>query len=89
MSGPLLLPRWDELAAAQPGLVGTMRRYLTQLECVLRPGSVRNADQALRAFAAFLTEGHPEVTTIAAVGRRHIEQYKPWLAARPGRRCPG
>ena len=88
MSGPLLLPRWDELAAAQPGLVGTMRRYLTQLECVLRPGSVRNADQALRAFAAFLTEGHPEVTTIAAVGRRHIEQYKPWLAARPGQKVP-
>ena len=83
MSGPLLLPTWDELAA-RPAIVATMRRYLTQIGCVLRPGSVTGVDQALRAFAGFLAEAAPEVTSIQQVSRRHIEDYKPWLAKRPG-----
>ena len=83
MSGPLLLPTWDELGL-RPQVVATMRRYLEQIGCVLRPGSVNNADQALRAFAAFLVEAAPEVTTTTQVTRRHIEDYKPWLAKRPG-----
>jgi hypothetical protein len=33
-----------------------MRRYLEQVACVLRPGSVGGADLALRSFAAFLAE---------------------------------
>ncbi|MGH3460846.1 MAG: hypothetical protein ACRDP9_05165 [Kribbellaceae bacterium] len=61
-----------------------MRRYLEQIGCVLRPGSVVNTDQALRAFAAFLVETAPEVTSTEQVTRRHIEDYKPWLAKRPG-----
>ena len=61
-----------------------MRRYLEQIGCVLRPGSVSGADLALRSFAAFLVETTPEVTSIAHVTRRHVEDYKPWLAKRPG-----
>ena len=83
MSGPLLLPTWDELSA-RPQVVATMRRYLEQIGCVLRPGSVNNTDLALRSFAAFLVEVAPDVTSIAQVTRRHVEDYKPWLAARPG-----
>lgn len=83
MSGPLLLPTWDELSE-RPAIVATMRRYLAQIACVLRPGSVSNTDQALRAFAAFLAEVAPDVTSIRQVNRRHIEDYKPWLAQRPG-----
>jgi len=83
VSGPLLLPTWEELNA-HPEFVATMRRYLAQIACVLRPGSVNNTDQALRAFAAFLAEADPEVTSIRQVTRRHIEDYKPWLAKRPG-----
>lgn len=83
MSGPLLLPTWEELSG-RPELVATMRRYLEQIACVLRPGSVNNADQALRAFAGFLAEAAPEVTSTTQVTRRHIEDYKPWLAKRPG-----
>ena len=83
MSGPLLLPTWAELSV-RPQIVDTMRRYLDQIACVLRPGSVSNTDQALRAFAGFLVETAPEVTTTAQVTRRHIEDYKPWLAKRPG-----
>ena len=78
------LATWDELAA-RADLVDTMRRYLEQVACVLRPGSVVNTDQALRSFAAFLLECAPEVTSTRQVTRRHIEDYKPWLAKRPGR----
>ncbi|MGH3814382.1 MAG: tyrosine-type recombinase/integrase, partial [Pseudonocardiaceae bacterium] len=79
------LPTWDELAAARPAMVATMRRYLRQLACSLRPGSVSGADLALRSFAEFLIAAAPEVQTMAGVERGHIEDYKPWLARRPGR----
>jgi site-specific recombinase XerD len=83
VSGPLLLPTWEQLGV-RPQVVATMRRYLEQIGCVLRPGSVAGADLALRSFAAYLVEAAPEVTSIAQVTRRHVEDYKPWLAARPG-----
>jgi site-specific recombinase XerD len=88
VSGPLLLPTWEQLAGTKPQVVATMRRYLQQIACVLRPGSVTGADLALRSFAAFLAETAPEVTSIADVVRRHVEDYKPWLAARPGHNRP-
>ncbi len=88
MSGPLLLPSWDELAAKIPGVTGPMRRYLEQIACVLRPGSVVNTDQTLRCFAAFLAEAAPAVTGLAQISRRHVEAFKPWLAARPGQNKP-
>jgi site-specific recombinase XerD len=83
VSGPLLLPTWDELSI-RPEIVATMRRYLEQIACVLRPGSVTGADLALRSFAAFLLETAPDVTSVGQVTRRHVEDYKPWLAKRPG-----
>ena len=83
MSGPLLLPTWAQLAS-RPQITEPMRRYLEQIACVLRPSSVNNTDQALRSFAAFLLETTPEVTSLAQVTRRHVEDYKPWLAKRPG-----
>ena len=95
MSGPRglngmgALPGWAELEAAVPQVATTMRRYLTQIGCILRPGSVSGAGLALRCFAAFLTEAAPEVSSLAQVTRRHIEDYKPWLAARPGRTSRG
>ena len=85
MSGPVRLPDWDHLAAANPDGVATMRRYLDQLTCVLRPGSVGGADLALRSLAAFLLEHAPDVATVAEINRRHIEDFVRWLAARPGR----
>ena len=96
MSGPLslgangvgALPGWAELEAAVPQVAATMRRYLAQIGCVPRPGSVSGADQALRCFAAFLAQAAPEVACITQVTRRHIEDYKPWLAARPGQNKP-
>src|SRR5215212_4898984 len=85
MSGPLRLPGWDELAAAIPDVVATMRRYLDQLSAILRPGSVGGADLALRSLAAFLVERSPEVARVADINRPHLEDFRRWLAARPGR----
>jgi site-specific recombinase XerD len=87
-NGMGLLPDWAELEPALPQIAATMRRYLTQISCVLRPGSVNGADLALRSFAAFLAETAPEMTSTAQVTRRHIEDYKPWLARRPGQNKP-
>ena len=83
-NGMASLPTWEQLEAAIPQVVATMGRYLQQIGCILRPGSVSNTDLALRAFAGFLVEAAPEVLSIAQVTRAHIEDYKPWLGARPG-----
>ena len=88
VNGMGVLPGWAELERAVPQAAATMRRYLTQISCILRPGSVSGADLALRSFAAFLAQAAPPVTSIAQVTRRHIEDYKPWLAARPGQNKP-
>ena len=95
MSGPQrgangmgLLPGWADLEPAVPQITETMRRYLAQIGCVLRPGSVGGADLALRSFADLLAQAAPGVTSTAQVTRRHIEDYKPWLAARPGQNKP-
>jgi hypothetical protein len=88
LNGMAELPGWAELEAAVPRVAATMRRYLTQISCLLRPGTVSGADLALRSFAAFLAQAAPRVASVAPVTRRHIEDYKPWLAARPGQNKP-
>jgi site-specific recombinase XerD len=87
VTGPALLPGWEQLAEVIPSITVSMRRYLDQIACVLRPGSVSGADLALRSFAAFLAETSP-VTSLTLITRRHIEDFKPWLAARPGQNKP-
>jgi site-specific recombinase XerD len=87
VSGPLLMPAWDQLADTVPGVTRPMRRYLEQIGCVLRPGSVVNTDGALRCFAAFLAQAAPGIG-LAQVTRAHVEAFKPWLAARPGQNKP-
>lgn len=81
------LATWEELAV-RPELVDTMQRYLEQIASVLRPGSVKGAELALRSFGEFLLERAPEVTSINQITRRHIEDFKPWLSKRPGRTTP-
>jgi site-specific recombinase XerD len=87
VTGPLLLPGWQQLEDAIPQITAPMRRYLQQVACVLRPGSVSGADLALRSFATFLAGTSP-VTSLTLITRRHIEEFKPWLAARPGQNKP-
>ncbi len=88
MTGPALLPRWEQLEEAVPAVTIPMRRYLAQIACVLRPGSVSGADLALRSFAAFLAEAAPATASLAGITRRHVEDFKPWLAGRPGQNRP-
>jgi site-specific recombinase XerD len=86
VSGSRRLPGWEQLAATIPDVVTPMRRYLDQLACILRPGSVRGADLALRSLAAFLAEQTPEVRFIADIRRHHVEDFRTWLAGRSGYR---
>jgi len=86
VSRPQRFADWDQLGIAVPDVAAPMRRYLQQLTAILRPGSVGNADQALRSLAAFLAEQAPDVRFLADIRRHHIEDYRSWLAARPGQR---
>jgi hypothetical protein len=88
VTGPALLPDWQQLEQVIPQITGPMRRYLEQVACVLRPGSVSGAGLALRSFAMFLAEAPSPVSSLAQVTRRHVEDFKPWLAARPGQNKP-
>jgi integrase len=78
---------WAELSGNAPQLVATMRRYLVQLTTFLAPRSVELADQTLRQLARWLVND-TDVTLVADIERRHIEDYKVWLARQPGVRGP-
>jgi site-specific recombinase XerD len=60
-----------------------MRRYLRQLGTFLAPRSVDAADGALRQFARWMLDD-AGVTAVAGIRRDDIEDYKVWLAGRPG-----
>jgi site-specific recombinase XerD len=77
---------WAVLSAQAPQLSATMRRYLVQLTTFLAPRSVDVADSTLRQLARWLV-AETDVVTVAGITRRHIEDYKVWLAAQPG--CKG
>jgi len=74
---------WAEIAAAAPRVTAVMRRYLRQLGTFLAPRSVDAADGALRQFARWmLTDAG--ITAVGDIRRDDIEDYKVWLAGRPG-----
>ena len=75
---------WAKIAARAPLMVATMASYLDQLEVSARPGTVSAAELTLRFFAHRVTEADPTCTSVAAIGRAHIEDYKRWLVARRG-----
>ncbi len=79
-------PDWEALAVDVPALAATMHRYLAQLAVSLRPGSVATIDTTLRMFGRFIADHHPEAVGAADINRFHIEAFKPWLAARPGKK---
>lgn len=82
--------RIDERVAAWARVPSRMRTtmadYLAQLETTLRPGRVKNVEAALREFAGFVAERDPGASCVADLGRRHVEDYKRWLAERPAAR---
>jgi site-specific recombinase XerD len=76
---------WSEIAVAAPQLAETMRRYLRQAATFLAPASVDSADGALRVFARWLL-ANTTVVAVAEINRDAIEDFKVYLAARPGLR---
>lgn len=58
---------------------------LDQLAVSLRPGSVETIDTTLRMFGRFIADHHNDVVGAADISRVHIEAFKPWLVARPGK----
>jgi integrase len=74
------------LNPAPERLADTIDAYLAQMAVSLRPSSVESASGILGRFCGFLREAHPEVFGAADIRRVHIESYKTWLAARPGRK---
>jgi len=76
---------WGEIATRAPQMAATMASYLGQLDVSARPATVSAADVALRLFAHRVTLADPTCVTVASIGRTHIEDFKVWQAARPGR----
>ena len=76
---------WEQIVVDLPLVAATMRTYLDQVAVVLRPGSVTNTDQCLRSFATYLLLHHHDISRVRDIGRAHVEGFKLWLAARPGR----
>ena len=74
---------WAEIEATAPRLAATMRRYLGQLATFLAPRSVDVADNSLRLLGRWLI-AHTELDTVAGIRRDDIEDFKVWLAERPG-----
>jgi site-specific recombinase XerD len=66
-------------------MVATMTSYLDQLEVSARPGTVADAELALRFFAHRVSQADPSCTSVARIGRSHIEDFKSWLIKRRGR----
>ncbi len=76
---------WPQIMVAAPQMAATMTRYLDQLAVSARPATVLAVDLALRQFAGRVTANDPACQTMAQVTRSHFEDYKQWLARRPGR----
>ncbi|MFZ2172799.1 MAG: site-specific integrase [Rhodococcus sp. (in: high G+C Gram-positive bacteria)] len=77
---------WNHLAIAQPLLIATLRRYLSQIGISMRPASIALIDTTLRHLAVYLTAHHPDVTAVAGIRRTHIEGFKTFLASKSGYR---
>ena len=76
---------WADISSRAPVMVATMASYLDQLEVSARPSTLDAAEMTLRLFAHRVTEADPRCTSVAHIGRPHIEDFKSWLVARRGR----
>lgn len=78
--------RAAEWAAAAPSLAATLTGYIAQVGLSLRASTMVRVEGVLREFASWLAVNVPEVACVADLQRRHIEDYKLHLAARPSAR---
>jgi integrase len=73
LSGPTA---WDQLAARQPLLAATMRRYLAQQSVTLAPSSIVSMSNALVRFGVWVIAYDPTVRGATDIDRSHIEAFK-------------
>ena len=73
LSGPTA---WDQLAARQPLLAATMRRYIAQQTVTLAPSSIVSISNSLVRFGVWVIAHDPSVSGAADIGRSHIEAFK-------------
>jgi integrase len=76
---------WNQVTARAPLMAATMARYLDQLSVSARPSTVDAYELALRFVAGHLTTIDSGCVSLAGIERRHIEDHKRWLTARPGK----
>ena len=79
---------WAEIATKAPQMAFTMNRFLDQLAVSARPNTVDAYSLVLRFFAGRVTAADPACVRVATIERRHLEDYKRWLADRPGKKTP-
>ena len=79
---------WAEIATRAPQMAFTMNRFLEQLAVSARPNTVDAYSLVLRFFAGRVTAADPACVRVATIERRHLEDYKRWLADRPGKKTP-
>jgi site-specific recombinase XerD len=79
---PVSVTGW---AVVAPAFADNARRYVAQVDLSLRPATVKHIESDLREFGTWLAEAHPDVTSCAELERHHIEDYKTWVSAKPGR----
>jgi integrase len=80
-AGPRHYFTWQRTA---PAIVATFQRFLADMATVREPGTVASYRCALRRFGDWLGEQFPDILSIAALHRRHIEAFK---SAVLGMRC--
>ena len=77
-----------ELAASirQPAIRREVVRYAETIATVLRPASVYARIKAVRVFADWLADAHPELRRLDQLGRAdHVEPFLAWARQRPWR----
>ena len=75
-------PDGQLVGVAAPEIRRAILNYLETRSVVLRPGTIAVIGNDLASFGEYLTNAHPDVTTLAMLTRDHIEGFYAWVATR-------
>lgn len=67
---------------AAPEIRRVMLAWLQAKQVVVKVSSIRNLASHLAAFGEYLSEHHPQLTSLARLERAHIEAYCAWAPTR-------
>jgi site-specific recombinase XerD len=73
---------WARIASHAPVLAATCQDYVAQISVTMRPSTTEAVDRTLRIFSDWLIDHDQNVIAFRQINRRHIEQFKLWLASR-------